>query len=210
MPGCHVRMCPNMSKLNFGGRIIRAWNELVLKRDKNEILKFWKSEVGFELKSLTLIEKDIISLIIFILDERRRLPVIHFAHTIMTKIKLSFRIKIRVNLKVNRRESNWTIVRVKKLKGIVKKIRFSLNYVRRVSVFSKPSAIEWPNGFSKFDGVLAYKLYAYYMHAGKHSEIFFFSRLVLFDQFQLKFSFHFVLEITYWIKEKNVWFWKSL
>ena len=54
----YVRMpCPDMSKLNFRGHMIRAWNELVLKRDKNEILKFWKSEVGFELKSLTLIEK---------------------------------------------------------------------------------------------------------------------------------------------------------
>ena len=80
MSGCHVRICPNTSKLNFRGHMIRAWNELVLKRDKNEILKFWKSEVGFELKSLTLIEKDIISLIIFMLDERRRLAVIHIAH----------------------------------------------------------------------------------------------------------------------------------
>ena len=80
MSGCHVRTCPNMSKLNFRGHMIRAWNELVLKRDKNEILKFWKSEVGFELKSLTLIEKDIISLIILMLDERRGLAVIHFAH----------------------------------------------------------------------------------------------------------------------------------
>ena len=78
----YVRMpCPDMSKyvqIEFWRS--RAWKELVLKRDKNEILKFWKSEVGFELKSLTLIEKDIISLIIFIFDERRGLAVTRFAH----------------------------------------------------------------------------------------------------------------------------------
>ena len=76
--------------------MIRAWNELVLKRDKNEILKFWKSEVGFELKSLTLIEKDIISLIIFMLDERRGLAVIHFAHNYdeNTKIYISCPVKL--------------------------------------------------------------------------------------------------------------------